>query len=337
VRGIVFDQLGENIFINNSNSIVRVNLNTKDVTLWAGNSGSGGTIDGTTTNARLNTPCGLEIDSAGIIYVAEQNGDCIRVITPGLIPSNNNTTTLAGNFTLNNSSQDGCGNNALFDGPTGIVRTNLTDIALRDRGDGDRLYICESNRNIISKVIISTGCKTTIAGDGTIGSIDGVGAAAQFNQPNGIAISPDGLDLYVADLNNHTIRSISLRDVDYGAVTTIAGTATTPGSTDGDGLNALFRGPIDVAVDATGNIYVTDWIGGIIRRISGASRTVTTIAGLAGTSGATDGIGSAARFTRPRSIQVDPSNTYLYIADQITNSRIRILDLATNKVITLLA
>jgi sugar lactone lactonase YvrE len=323
-RSIVFDSTGEHMFTNNSNSIIRINLTTKNITVWAGQALLNGYVDSNDpAAARFNVPCGIEIDSAGIVYIADQNNGTIRTIVPGANPTLNQTATLAGDASNSTSSQDGCNTNAWFNSPTGIVRTSSADSALRDRNDGDRVYVSEANSHVISKVVISTGCKTTIAG------------SSLMSNPNGIALSQDGLDLYVADTGSNTIKAISLRDVDYGTVSVIAGLVGFTGSADGDGAAARFRSPIDVAVDTAGNIYVSDWVNHTIRRISGPSRTVTTVAGVAGISGTTDGISSNARFNRPRSIQVDPLGIYLYITDQLTNSRIRLLELNTQRVITL--
>ena len=323
-RSIVFDSTGEHMFTNNSNSIIRINLTTKNITVWAGQALLNGYVDSNDpAAARFNVPCGIEIDSTGIVYIADQNNGAIRTIVPGANPTLNITNTLAGDVSNSTSSQDGCNINAWFSSPTGIVRTSSTDSALRDRNDGDRVYVSEANSHVISKVVISTGCKTTIAG------------SSLMSNPNGITLSQDGLDLYVADTGSNTVKAISLRDVDYGTVSVIAGLAGFVGSTDGDGTAARFRSPIDVAVDAAGNIYVSDWVNHTIRKISGPTRTVTTIAGVAGASGTTDGIGSNARFNRPRSIQVDPLDIYLYITDQLTNSRVRLLELNTHRVITL--
>ena len=101
---------------------------------------------------------------------------------------------------------------------------------------------------------------------------------------------------------------------------TLAGTAGSGGSTDGTGSAARFNGPIGVSVDATGNVFVADYINHTIRKVTSAG-IVTTLAGTAGSSGSTDATGSAARFNSPRSVSVDTAGN-VFVADS-TNCTIR--------------
>jgi DNA-binding beta-propeller fold protein YncE len=125
-------------------------------------------------------------------------------------------------------------------------------------------------------------------------------------------------------------------------VTTLAGLAGVAGSADGTttsadgGAVALFKSPHAVAVDAAGNVYVADTGNHTIREItfSGGSATVTTIAGTAGVSGSTDGIGPAAQFKSPHGLVVDPTGKLLYVAD-FGNNTIRQIDLGTHRVSTI--
>lgn len=145
------------------------------------------------------------------------------------------------------------------------------------------------------------------AGDmGGSGSVDGVGAAARFNSPQGVATDGAG-NVYVADSFNNIIRKIT----PAGVVTTLAGTAgVPPGSTDATGAAASFSLPISVATDSAGNVYVADANNGTIRKItpSGAVSTVVGVAGQAGFApGALPGM-----LESPRGVAV--SGTVLYIA-----------------------
>lgn len=147
---------------------------------------------------------------------------------------------------------------------------------------------------------------TTLAGRATTGHDDGPAAEARFNNPHGLALDANG-NLYVADNANHTIRKISPQ----GIVSTFAGSPDQPGSADGNGSTARFLLPKGVAVDPVGNVYVADSGNHTVRKITPAG-DVTTLAGLAGQSGSTDGIGSAARFSTPISIFADASgNVYV--------------------------
>jgi sugar lactone lactonase YvrE len=141
-----------------------------------------------------------------------------------------------------------------------------------------------------------------------VGSTDATGAAAAFAYPGGVALDSAG-NAYVADTSNHTIRKIT----PAGVVTTLAGLAGTPGTSDGSGAAARFNSPGGVAVDASGNVYVADTSNHTIRRITSAG-LVTTFAGSGGTSGSADGPGNGARFLYPNAVAVDGSGN-VYVAD----------------------
>jgi sugar lactone lactonase YvrE len=157
---------------------------------------------------------------------------------------------------------------------------------------------------------------TPLAG-GQTGSLDGAGSAAQFDQPSGLAIDSQG-NLYVADTGNSTIRKVT----PSGVVTTLAGTAGMTGSADGQGSAALFSSPTGIALDSSGNVYVTDTGNGTIRKIT-ASGDSSTIAGTPGTMGSSNGTGADALFNAPTGISVDPSGN-LYVADS-GNDTIRVI------------
>jgi sugar lactone lactonase YvrE len=156
-----------------------------------------------------------------------------------------------------------------------------------------------------------------LAGHGEIltGSVDGTGAGARFAEPGGIAADSAG-NLYVADGQNHTIRKITSQ----GVVTTLAGLAGERGALDGPGALARFNDPSAVAVDPAGNIYVADTGNMTIRKITPAG-VVTTLAGLAGTIGATNGTSAGSRFNVPQGIALDGAGN-CYVGDT-GNSTIR--------------
>ena len=192
---------------------------------------------------------------------------------------------------------DGTGSAARFNYPTGV--------AVDASGN---VFVADTSNSTIRK-ITSAGVVTTLAGTaGSDGSSDGTGAAARFNSPRSVAVDASG-NVFVADMSNHTIRKIT----SAGVVTTLAGTAGSPGSSDGTGAAARFSSPYGVAVDASGNVFVADTGNHTIRKITSAG-VVTTLAGTAGSQGSNDGTGAAARFNYPRGVAVDASGN-LYVAD----------------------
>jgi len=219
--------------------------------------------------------------------------DTVRKVTSAGVVS-----TLAGTPGASGSVDD-AGSAARFQGPQGL--------AIDGAGS---LYVADTNNQVIRKVVPATGAVTTVAGlAGSTGSSDGLGSAARFNLPTGVAVDAAG-NLYVADADNDTIREIQ----PSGLVSTLAGLAGYSGSADGTGSAARFDSPSALAVDASGHVFVADSGNFTIRQIVIATGATSTLAGLAGTSGSVDGIGSAVRFYQPAGIAAD-DNGDLYIAD----------------------
>lgn len=179
------------------------------------------------------------------------------------------------------------------------------------------LYVADGANNTIEK-ITSSGIVSTLAGKtGTAGSQDGTGSGALFNRPGGLAVDGAG-NVFVADTGNATVRRIS----PGGAVTTVAGSPVNRGSRDGAGSGAWFSQPGAVAVDAAGNLYVTDSLDATLRKI-GPDGTVSTLAGAAGIRGDADGTGTAARFNHPIGVAVDSAGN-VYLADTYNDTIRRI-------------
>ena len=136
-----------------------------------------------------------------------------------------------------------------------------------------------------------------------VGSQDGVGPAAQFNAPQGIAQDSAG-NVYVADTGNHTIRKVT----PAGAVTTVAGLAGQQGSADGTSASSRLSSPSGLAVDAAGNVFIADTGNHTIRQLSPAG-ALTTVAGQAGQAGSA----TVARFESPHSVAVDSVGTCMWL------------------------
>jgi len=206
-----------------------------------------------------------------------------------------------GIFTVSNLSINASEQQEVSASPAASSFSLTTGIAIDSTG---AVYVANSHNTILK--ISHAGVVMTFAGKADMrGNADGPGSAARFVYPIGIAT--DSADnVYVADKVSNTIRKIT----PFGDVTTLAGTPGVSGHSDGTGRNASFFGPIGVATDSKGNIYVADAGNNTIRRIT-PTGVVTTIAGLAGESGETDGLGKTARFTAPYSIATDTAGNLI--------------------------
>ena len=232
-------------------------------------------------------------------------------------------TTLAGLAQLDTNgypvrgSADGAGSAARFFGPSGMAVDSAGNVYLADTGN-----------NTIRKVT-PAGVTTTLAG---LARSQGIAGELGGPFPSGVAVDGSG-NVYVADKYDFTI----LKVTPLGVVTTLAGLAGSPASTDGTGSNArfgvtwsegwipTFAGPSGVAVDSAGNVYVADSGNNTIRKVTPAGE-VTTLAGLSQLDqlgkpigGSADGTGSAARFNSPSGVAVDTAGN-VYVADSGNNA-----------------
>lgn len=190
-----------------------------------------------------------------------------------------------------------------FSDPFGISVTEDGTIYVADAGESNRIRKIAPDRTV-----------TTFAGSSE-GFSDGLATAASFNTPSGLALDTDG-NLYVADTGNNRIRKITPE----GQVSTVAGDGTA-GYRDGPAAQAQFNGPIGVAVDAKGNVYVADTYNDRIRTITSDGQ-VSTVAGK-GTPGYADGERNTALFDTPCSIAVAADGTII-VADTGNDSLRRI-------------
>jgi hypothetical protein len=220
----------------------------------------------------------------------------LRRITPAAVVG-----TWAGTPSLTTGSADGPFNVGRFNHPQGV--------AVDQNGV---CYVADSGNHTIRRVLPSSETTTFAGLTGLEGSTDGTGSGARFSAPSGVAVDSAG-NVYVTDYNNSTIRKIT----PGGVVTTLAGQAGIRGSADGAGPAARFDNPDALAVDTAGNLFVSDSNNHTLRKIT-PDGVVTTIAGLAGTSGVAEGTGSAARFFIPSGITIAPGGV-LYVVSAYGN------------------
>jgi sugar lactone lactonase YvrE len=285
--GVTSDAAGNIYVADTFNQTIRKITPAGVTTTLAGSAPNEGSVDGNGAAARFFFPAGVAADSAGNLFVTDGKNTIRKVSPSGAV------STFAGTAGTTGSA-DGTGAAASFKNPNGIAVDGAGNIVVAD------------SFNQTVRRISPTGVVTTLAGSaGAVGSADGNGAAARFNFLHGVAVDDAG-NVYVSDRGNHLIRKIS----PSGDVSTIAGAPGTAGSTDGVGAAARFDNPTGIAVDAGGNVYVSDSGNHTIRRID-SNGIVTTLAGAVKVSGFVDGVGSAARFSTPYGLAFNPSGELL--------------------------
>lgn len=273
-------------------------------TTIAGASGIWGSADGVGSAARFNGPRAIAADKNGNLFVVDVNNLTIRELTPA--GTNWAVTTIAGLPGNPAGSTDGPGQFAQFNNPSSIAVDS-----------GRNLYVADTGNQVIRKLtqVGTDWIVSTIAGlASNWGSSDGVGSAARFHDPRGIAADGNG-NLYVTDAANYTIRKLTPVGTNW-AVSTIAGQRSNPGSADGTNNAAWFNGSRGICVDISNNVYVADTGNSTIRKLApiGTNWVVSTIGGTAGSSGSADGVNGSASFNGPYGIAAD-TNGNLYVTD----------------------
>jgi sugar lactone lactonase YvrE len=297
-NGVAADDAGNIYVADTENSTIRMISANGYASTLAGLAGSYGSADGSLANARFYGPQGIAADGAGNLYLADTANSTIRKVS-----SAGSVSTLAGMPGVFNSF-DGTGANAQFYHPEAVAADA-----------GGNLYVADTWNHTIRK-ITPDGVVTTLAGlAGYFGSVDGTNSKARFYRPAGIAVD-SATNLYVADSLNHTLRKIT----PGGNVTTIAGLSGVWGSVDGTNSNARFYLPEGIDISPNGDLLVADSGNQTLRKVSlvGTNWVVSTVAGLSGLAGSTNGTGSGAQFYFPAGLGLDGAGN-LYVADAANN------------------
>ena len=253
--GVAVDRNGTVYFADQFNYRVRKIVSGGTISTAAGNglfsySGDGGPA----VAAQFNTPLGVALDRSGNLYVADSVNNSVRKIG-----SDGNVATFVG---------------------SGLNRPQ--SVALDSSGN---VYIADAGNHQVRKAT-AAGVVTTIAGTGTPGFSGDSSAAssAQLNAPRGVAVDASG-NVYVADFNNNRVRRIAAAD---GTISTVAGNGFAGFSGDGGAaIAAQLNGPVAVAVDSVGALYIADSNNYVVRKVSQGN--IGTIAG----SGTSVSVGSS--------------------------------------------
>ncbi len=221
-----------------------------DTVAGDGSPGYGGD-GGAAAAAQLNGPFGVAPDGAGNLYIADTFNNRIRKVDA----ATSFISTVAGDGSAGDGGDGGAAAAAQLDAPSGV--------ALDGAGN---LYIADTFNNRIRKVDAATSFISTVAGDGSAGygGDGGAAAAAQLQDPFGVAADGAG-NLYIADANNNRIRKV---DAATGFISTVVGDGSPGyGGDGGAAAAAQLSGPLGVAADGAGNLYIADTFNYRIRKV----------------------------------------------------------------------
>src|ERR1700756_3803981 len=301
-NGMAVDAAGNIYIADNLNNRIRKVSTDGTITTFAGDGTGSYNGDGVVAStAEVHGPLAVNFDAAGNLYIADGFNARVRKITmsTGII------TTVVGSGSAGFYGDGSYATSAQIDGPN--------DVVVDANGN---IYIADQNNNRI-RMVNTAGIITTVAGNGTItyGS-DGMAATlVGLNNPDGIAVDAAG-NLYIADTYNSCVRKVNTA----GIITTIAGSGTAGYSGDGGpATGAALNGPVGLAFDAAGNLYICDSGNSVVRMIN-SSGYISTFAGGAGGLG-DGGLANNGGFYFPAHINFDALGN-LYVADTY-NSRIR--------------
>jgi sugar lactone lactonase YvrE len=321
-----------NLFIadQGNNVIRRVDGATGIITTSAGNYSIGGSYSGDTglaTSAALNQPGGIALDASGNVFITDSGNNAIRRVDA----KTQIITTVAGNGT-------GAAGYSGDNGPATSATLNLVEyyygqaggVAVDPSGD---LFIPDLSNNRVRRVDGTTGIITTFAGGGS-GGDGGPATSALTVFPASLALDSSG-NIFIDDLHEARVRRV---DATTGAISTVAGNGLSL-PYEGDGgpatSTSFFFNPFGIAVDSSGNLFISDNWNCRIRRVDASSGIITTVAGTGACGYNGDGDqATSAELEFPHGVAVDTLGT-LFINDR-GNNRIRRVD-ATTGIITTVA
>jgi sugar lactone lactonase YvrE len=271
------------------------------VSTYAGKAGAPGFVDGPRSVARFWHPEGIVVSKTGIVYVADTRNHVIRAIDQyGIV------TTLAGSAGKRGHS-DGSGTDARFNQPRGLTLDPL-----------GTLYVADTANHVIRR-ISPGGTVTTLTGvPGQAGSADSSGSTpATFNGPRDVAFiggNDEVIVLYVADTDNHVIRSIALYNNRAPIVQVRSGTVGVSGAN----LNVPVQYSLPLSVAGGSNefglyAYVVD-TNSLVRDVYGS-----LVYGNLHSIGNTGGYGFDAHLNTPGGITTTVDGT-IYVVDTMNNA-----------------
>jgi ELWxxDGT repeat protein len=319
--GIAIDPNGNLYIADNGNRLVRkIDAVTGIISTIAGNSEFGSAGDGgLALNAQFYSPTDLLLDGQGNLLIADDG------LGVNVIRKINLTTGIISNFAGRAegpgfSGDGGLATDATLSGPNGMISDALGNI-----------YFADVSNHRVRKIDYNTGVISTIAGTG-VASWNGdhiQASSANLFNPSDLAIDIDG-NLLIVDQGNNRIRKVNFSD---NVITTVAGNGINGISGDGDlAVDAQLSGPAAIALDAAGNLFITD-SQSRVRKVNRLTRLITTVAGqtVSGFSG-DGGLATSALIKSPKGLVFDSDGNF-YVSE--FPDRIRKID--TNGIISTIA
>lgn len=326
---LLFDA-NDNLFVADGNRI-RLVTPAGVVSTIAGTDESGN-VDGEGSAARLSGPGGMAISSKGILFFTEITGHLVKQmpltgffidkpLPPGLV-FDSATGTISGTptalfatqtYTITARNKSGAGSTTVQIGvtdnalpPPVVAAPAISYVTPQIYPPGVLITPLKPINTGGAVPLGEYGTVTTFAGTGESGNTDGAADIATFQMPTHMAIDKDN-NIFVTDQTSRVIRKITPQ----GVVSTFAGSGAS-GDADGNGRLASFQRPSGMAMDAAGNMYITDQDANLVRKVSPAA-DVSLLAGI-GYAGNVNGHGAQARFNKPYSACIGPDGA-VYVAD----------------------
>jgi len=324
-KGVTVDNSGNVYIADCFNNVVEKltpdGLGGYTLSIIAGTGTAGLPTNGPALNSNLRSPCGIDNDNLGNLFVADSDNNLIEKLTPDGL-GGYNLTVIAGINTTNNAGlpTNGPALNSTLSHPIGIDSDNLGN-----------LFIADWQNNIVEKLTpdgLGGYNLTVIAGINTANNAGlptpGPSVNSALNSPWGVATDNLG-NVYIADSGNNIIEKLVPDGFGGYNLSIIAGDANgTAGlATPGPALNSLLTFPAGIAEDNLGNLFVADSGNNIIEKLvpdGSGGYNLSIIAGDAnGTAGlATDGPALDSLLNFPVSTKVDLNGNF-YITDTFNN------------------
>ena len=351
-RGAAIDSSGNMYIADPLNDVIEKVTSGGTLSIFAGTGRTGVPTAGPATSSDLNHPDGVAVDSSGNVYIADTINDVIEKVTPsGTLsiiagtpghhaPPTPGPATSSSLYHPAGVAVDGSGNVYIADTDNEMVEevttggtlsiiagtgtsgaptpgpatssdlSNPSGVAVDSSGN---VYIADTNNQVVEKVTPGTpGTLSIAAGTGTSGApTPGPATSSDLSDPSGVATDSSG-DVYIADQANGRIEEVT----PSGTLSIIAGTGGQGPPTPGPATSSNLYNPAGVAVDSSGDVYISDGLAGVVAEV--ASGSLSIAAGLIDYGPPTAGPATSSDLSDPSAVAADRVGD-LYVADPLND------------------